>query len=85
MKPPILHLPRPSGRFILYSDTSNTHTSSSLWQVQGGKPRLVNYASKSLPEACMTNSVTKLEITDLALNIHLWKHPITQNRIRLCS
>ena len=42
MKPPNLHLPRPSGRFILYSDTSNTHTGSCLWQVQDGKPRLVN-------------------------------------------
>ena len=46
MKPPILHLPRPSGRFILYSDTSNTHTGSLLWQVQDGKPRLLGYASK---------------------------------------
>ena len=46
MKPPILHLPRPSGRFILYSDTSNTHTGSSFWQVQDGKPRLLGYASK---------------------------------------
>ena len=74
MKPPILHLPRPSGRFILYSDTSKTHRGGFLWQVQDGKPRLVSYASKSLPEACMTYSVTELEITGLALNIHLWKH-----------
>ena len=74
MKPPILHLPRPSGRFILYSDTSKTHTGGFLWQVQDGKPRLVGYASKSLPEACMTYSVTELEMTGLALNIHLWKH-----------
>ena len=27
-KPPILHLPRPIGRFILYCDTSKTHTGS---------------------------------------------------------
>ena len=73
MKPPILHLPGPSGRFILYSDTSKTHTGSFLWQVQDGKPRLVGYTSKSLPEACMTYSVTELEMTGLALNIHLWK------------
>ena len=74
MKPPILHLPRPSGRFIPYSDTSKTHTGGFLWQVQDGKPRLVGYASKSLPEACMTFSVTELEMTGLALNIHLCKH-----------
>ena len=52
IKPPILHLPRPVGRFILYCDTSKTHTGSSLWQIQDGKPRLLGYASKSLPDAC---------------------------------
>ena len=74
VKPPILHLPRPTGRFILYCDTSKTHTGSSLWQVQDGKPRLLGYASKSLPEACKNYSVTELEMTGLAINIHLWKH-----------
>ena len=74
MKPPILHLPRPVGRFILYCDTSKTHTGSSLWQIQDGKPRLLEYAGKSLPDACKNYSVTELEMTGLALNIHLWKH-----------
>ena len=74
IKPPILHLPRPGGRFILYCDTSKTHTGSSLWQIQDGKPRLLGYASKSLPEACENYSVTELEMTGLAINIHLWKH-----------
>ena len=74
MKPPILHLPRPVGRFILYCDTSKTHTSSSLWQIQDGKPKLLGYASKSLPDACKDYSVAELEMTVLALNIHLWKH-----------
>ena len=74
IKPPVLHLPRPGGRFILYCDTSKTHTGSSLWQIQDGKPRLLGYASKSLPEACKNYSVTELEMTGLALNIHLWKH-----------
>ena len=51
-KCPVLHLPRPGGRFILYCETSTTHTDSSLWQIQDGKPRLLGYTSKSLPEAC---------------------------------
>ena len=34
--PPVLHLPRAEGRFILYSDTSIEGTGSSLWQVQEG-------------------------------------------------
>ena len=74
IKPPVLHLPRPGGRFILYCDTSKTHTGSSLWQIQDGKPRLLGYASKSLPEACKNYSVTELEMTRLALNIHLWNY-----------
>ena len=71
IKPPVLYLPRPRGRFILYCDT---HTGSSLWQIQDGKPRLLGYASKSLPEACRNYSVTELEMTGLVLNIHPWKH-----------
>ena len=47
--PPILYLPKPGGRFILYCDSSRTHTGSSLWQVQEGKSRLIGYASKSFP------------------------------------
>ena len=73
-KPTVLHLPRPGGRLILYCDTSKTDAGSSLWQVQDGKPRLLGYASKSLPDACKNYSVTELEMTGLALNIHLWKH-----------
>ena len=70
-KSPVLHLPKPGGRFILYCDTSKTHTGSSLWQIQNGKPRLLGCASKSLPDACKNYSVTELEMTGLALNIHL--------------
>ena len=45
IKPTVLHLPRPGGRFILYWDTSKPHIGSSLWQIQDGKPRLLGYAS----------------------------------------
>ena len=50
-KPPILHLPDGKGRFHLYSDTSKNATGSSLYQIQNGKPKLIAYASKRLPEA----------------------------------
>ena len=36
--PPVHHLPRSSGRFILYTDTSKQFMGSSLWQTQEGKP-----------------------------------------------
>ena len=71
---PVLHLPKAEGRFILYSDTSIEGTGSSLWQIQGGKPKLIGYASKTLPEACSRYSVTELEMTGLLVNMNLWKN-----------
>ena len=58
----------------IYCDSSRTHTGSSLWQVQEGKPKLIGYASKSLPAPAVNYSVTELEMTGMAVNIHLWKH-----------
>ena len=72
-RPPVLHLPQADGRVILYSDTSREGTGSSLWQVQEGKPRLIGFASKTLPEACQQYSVTELEMTGLLVNMGLWK------------
>ena len=69
-----MHLPKAEGRFILYSDTSIEGTGSSLWQIQGGKPKLIGYASKTLPEACSRYSVTELEMTGLLVNMNLWKN-----------
>ena len=71
--PPVLHLPRAEGRFILYSDTSVEGTGSSLWQMQEGKARLLGYASKTLPEACSRYSVTELKMTGLLVNMNLWE------------
>ena len=74
INPPILYWLKPGGRFILYCDSSRTHTGSSLWQVQEGKPRLIGYASKSLPAPAINYSVTELEMTGMAVNVHLWRH-----------
>ena len=72
--PPVLHLPKADGRFILYSDTSKEGTGSSLWQIQEGKPKLLGYASKTLPEVCTRYSATELEMTGLLVNMNLWKN-----------
>ena len=45
-----------------------------MWQIQEGKPHLIGYASKTLPEACARYSVTELEMTGLLVNIGLWKN-----------
>ena len=72
--PPVLHLPKADGRFILHSDTSKEATGSSLWQIQEGKPKFLGYASKTLPEACTRYSATELEMTGLLVNMNLWKN-----------
>ena len=77
MQPPVLHMPNKTGRFHLYSDTSKFSTGSTLYQIQSGKPKLIAYESKRLPEAAKHYSVTKLEMCGLATNItsvaHLFK------------
>ena len=74
VKPPVLHMPNKTGRFLLYSDTSKYATGSTLYQIQGGKPKLIAYASKRLPEAAKNYSVTELELCGLAINVASFAH-----------
>ena len=74
MKPPVLPMPSKTGRFHLYSDTSKFATGSALYQIQGGKPKLIAYASKRLPEAAKNYSITELELCGLAINIASFAH-----------
>ena len=62
IKPPVLHMPNTTGRLHLYSDTSKFATGSTLYQIQNGKPNLIAYASKRLPEAVKNYSITELEL-----------------------
>ena len=61
VKAPVLHVPNHESRFHLYSDTSKFAAGSTLYQIQNGKLRLIVYASKRLPEAVRSYSVTELE------------------------
>ena len=47
----------------------NLPTGSTLYQVQNGKTRLIAYASKRVPEADRSYSITELELCGLAINI----------------
>ena len=58
-----------TGRFHLYSDTSKFATGSALYQIQNGKPKLIAYAGKRLPEAAKSYSIKELELCGLAINI----------------
>ena len=74
IKLPVLHMPNKTGRFHLYSDTSKFATGSVLYQIQGGKPKLIVYVSKRLPEAVKNYSITELELCGLAINIAHFVH-----------
>ena len=74
IKLPVLHILNTTGRFHLYSDTSKFVTGSELYQIQNGKPKLIAYASKRLPEAAKNYSITELELCGLAINIASFSH-----------
>ena len=74
MKPPVLHMPNKTARFYLYSDISKFATGSTLYQIQNGKPKLIAYASKRLPEAVKCYSITELELCGLAITIASFAH-----------
>ena len=67
-------MPNHEGRFHLYSDMSKFAAGSALYQIQNGKPRLIAYMSKRLPEAVRSYSITELELCGLAINIASFLH-----------
>ena len=67
-------MPKTTGRCHLYSDTSKFATGSALYEIQNGKPKLIKYASKRLPEATRNYSITELELCGLAINIASFSH-----------
>ena len=73
-KPPVLHMPNKTRRFHLYSDMSKFASRSTLYQIQGGKPKLILYASKRLPEAARNYSIMELELCGLVINIASFSH-----------
>ena len=49
-------------------------TGSTLYHIQNGKPKLIAYASKRLPEGLTSYSITELELCGLAINIANFSH-----------
>ena len=74
VKVPVLHMPNREGRFHLYSDISKFTAGSVLYRIQNRKPKLIAYASKRLPEAIRSYSITELELCGLAINIASFSH-----------
>ena len=67
-------MPNTNGRFHLYSEVSKYMRESALYQIQNGKPKLIAYTSKRLPEAAKNYSITELELCGLAINIASFSH-----------
>ena len=74
LKPPVLNMPDRRGGFLLYSDTSKFATGIALYKVQDGKPKLIAYVSKRMPEVAKNYSITELEMCGLAINITSFAH-----------
>ena len=67
-------MPNTTGRCHLYSDISKFANGCALYQIQKGKPKLIAYASKRLPEAARNYSNTEFELCGLAINIASFSH-----------
>ena len=60
VKPPVSSLPINNGLFRLYCNTSPVGVGASLWRVQDGKERLLEYFSTALPKAQVTMELANL-------------------------
>ena len=58
----------------MYLDTSKYATGGTLYQIQNGKPKLIVYSSKRLPEVARNYSITELEMCRLVINIASFAH-----------
>ena len=74
VKPPLLTLPRSTGLFRLYVDTSKIGVGASLWQIQNGQECLLAYFSRALPKAAAHYGITELELTGLTVAVTAFKH-----------
>ena len=67
-------MPNQEWRFHLYSDTCKFATGSALYQIQNGKPKLIAYVIKRLPEAARSYLIRELELCSLVINIASFSH-----------
>ena len=63
-------MPDNKRKFHLYLHNSG----SSLYQIQNGQPRLIEYVSKRMPTVVQNYSIPELELCRLAINIARFSH-----------
>ena len=81
IKPPVLHLPDSKRRYHLYSDMSKFATGSAIYYIQNGKPKLIAYTRKRLPEEAGIYSIKELEMCGLAINIASFANLLKRGRL----
>ena len=64
----------PGGSWDYTKNTSRFATGSALYQIQNGKPKLIAYTSKRLPEAERNYSIIELEVCGLFIYIASFVH-----------
>ena len=79
IQPPVLHMPNPTGKFWLESDTSWEGVGGTLYQLQDDSWVLIRYHSKRLPDSVWNFGIGEIELTGLYVNIHGFIH-ILKNR-----
>ena len=67
-------MPNHEGRFHLNLDMSKFAMGRTLYQIKNGKPKLIAYASKGLPEAARNYSIAEFELCGVAINIASFSH-----------
>ena len=75
--PPILTLPRKTGKLKLYCDSSKIGTGSSLFQEQDGEDRLLSYHSKIFNKSAQNYSISELELSGIYVAVMAHKHILT--------
>ena len=72
ISPPVLKVPTPDGLFQLESNTLREGRGGTLLQKQGDEWVVIGYHSKRLPKSAKNFGITKLELTGLLVNIHVF-------------
>ena len=67
-------MPNTTVRVHLYADTSKFATDSALYQIQNGKPKLIAYVGKRLPEAAKKLLYYRITAMWISHNIASFSH-----------
>ena len=71
--PQVLHMPNPTGKFMIESDTSRDVVGGTLYQIQNDSWVLIGYHSKRFTDPVQNYGVAELELIGLYVNTHCFE------------